>query len=220
MKRDRDQLPTRSEHIDRVAHPVARSNRAPGSRRSALPETFEWPDAFWPPASADRVFHKRRELCRRNNRLLLAFLHDSPGNLPRTWFLAVFAKECTSDISSMVAINSVGRGMGVGIHPHVERTIGAERESALGIVELKRRKSQIKQNPIHAGESMLFGDGLRYPKSSPALERADWNRQGMPGSPPRVIALQGRRQSPARGHQEPNVRAEAQCARPRRTWRR
>ena len=55
-------------------------------------------------------------------------------------------------------VDEVACGQAFGAHAHVERAVLAEREAALGLVELHGRDAEVEGNPVDRGDAFTFGD--------------------------------------------------------------
>ncbi len=111
--------------------------------------------AGWPPvrrvAAGMAVDHDRRQLGRRLDR---AVGDDRPGDAGGEALVAV-APDDAGQLVLAVAVDHVGRRpRRRGVHPHVERSVVAEREAARGTIELRRGHAEVEQR---AAEPVVQG---------------------------------------------------------------
>ena len=55
-------------------------------------------------------------------------------------------------------VDEVACGRAFGAHAHVERAVLAEREAALGLIELHGGDAEVEGNPVDRGDAFAFGD--------------------------------------------------------------
>ena len=88
-------------------------------------------------ARADGAMDDRDQLRRAADRFLGAGADDGAGDGPRPAFLALDVKDI-GERRFVGGVDDIGRRQAGFLHPHVERAVGAEREPALGLVDLLR----------------------------------------------------------------------------------
>ena len=79
--------------------------------------------------------------------MLGARLHDRARDIAREAFLAERLDD-EREIALRGGIHQIGRARAVTAHAHVERAVIAEREAALGLIELHRRDAEIEQDAV------------------------------------------------------------------------
>ena len=106
------------------------------------------PETYCPPA---RGYRRNRfdQVADRSERPLAAHPLDASCDPVRSVQFAVIP-ENPDQFSRFVTVHYVrSRKPGTLIHPHVERSVETERESALPRIEMVRRHAQIGQHPVH-----------------------------------------------------------------------
>ena len=138
-----------------------------------------------PPGSARTSPATRSASCARGlDAALAAFFDDGAGDGPGPPLLAVM-KEDVGQLRLGGLVDEVGGAPPVPLHAHVERPVAAEREAALGLVELHRRHADVENDAVDALEAGSRGD---------RVERAE--AAGHENEP----ALRGRRERGAGRH--------------------
>jgi hypothetical protein len=100
------------------------------------------------------------ELARRLDAALAAALDHGAGHRPRAALLAEM-EEHVRELGLGGAVDEVGGAVAVALHAHVERPVAAEREAALGLVELHRRHADVEHDAVDAvGEARLRDDAV------------------------------------------------------------
>src|SRR5438309_3003662 len=81
-------------------------------------------------------------------------------------FLAVLLQDAL-DLGHVVVIDDLRRGeLCVGVHPHVERAIGAEAESATRVVDLRAGKTEVEEDQVRWAETVFCSQLAKLGKSS------------------------------------------------------
>ena len=78
---------------------------------------------------------------------LRAAADDGPGDRPGALLLAV-AEEDVGELRLAQLVDQIGRAGAFAAHAHVERSVAAEGEAALGLVELHGGDAEIERNPV------------------------------------------------------------------------
>src|SRR5947207_15822566 len=91
---------------------------------------------------------------------VFAHLHELARDAPRGRFFAHFAEEAR-EIFLAVFVDDFGSGQLLArIHPHIQRPIALETETALGVFELSRRNAQIKDRAADLCQTELIEHGI------------------------------------------------------------
>ena len=94
---------------------------------------------------AERFPHDPRKLPGARDR---AVVDDRLRDTARARFLAIFLDH-ERDLGFVGFVDEIGGAQAFLAHPHVERTVRLERETALGLVELHRRYADIHRHALH-----------------------------------------------------------------------
>jgi hypothetical protein len=114
-------------------------------------------DVTRPGAARDGGLDGRSKIARGAER---APRHDELCDPAGPSLLAVFLED-PLELCGVITIDDGRRGeLGAGVHPHVERPVGAEAEPAVGIVDLR------------AGETEIEEDQVRWAETVPGCDRA------------------------------------------------
>ena len=107
------------------------------------------------------------QLARTGNRGLRASRHHGTGNASRVTLFAIGEEDIGKLAFAHLGQPLGGRAAARGVHAHVERTVIHEAEATRGIVQLRRRHTQIRQNARDATEQAALlkllaqrGEGL------------------------------------------------------------
>src|SRR6266700_2467859 len=97
--------------------------------------------------------YARRHNCRQprgtGNRATCTLIDDTAGDLARASLLTI-APEYIGQFLLSGSIHQIARRKGQRwIEPHIDRAIGTEGESPLGIIHLIRREAQIEQDSLY-----------------------------------------------------------------------
>ena len=82
----------------------------------------------------------------------LALLHNRTGDATRGRFFAEIAKKSGQFFFAVTVDDRIRGFLGAWIHPHVERTVSHQTETALGIFELAGRNTEIENRPANFTE--------------------------------------------------------------------
>ena len=93
-------------------------------------------------------FHGSNQLRRSRHGRRRAVLHQTVGYFPRRFVLAPVAQDAGQLLRGVAVHDVCRRQPSPLVHAHVERSLSAERESALHGVEMVRRNPQISQNAV------------------------------------------------------------------------
>ena len=85
--------------------------------------------------------------------------HDRPGDAARVTLLAQVEQD-GGEIGLGSAVDDVGRRWAIAIHAHVERAVGAEREAALGLIELHGRHADVEHYAVERRPAEPVGHGV------------------------------------------------------------
>src|SRR5206468_5280151 len=93
----------------------------------------------------------RRELCGAFNRTPG---DDGAGDHPGARLLPIVAQD-PGDLGLVGRVQKLGGSKARTAHPHVERAVGLEGETAIGAVELHRAHPDIERNGVHEADAAL-----------------------------------------------------------------
>src|SRR3712207_5011255 len=112
--------------------------------------------------AAKRARHDLRQSRRRLDRRLRPLPHDGARDAPAARLLAEPPDE-VGQLALRKAIDEITRGDALlRVEAHVERSLVTKREPPLGLVELRRRQTEIEQNPIQRRDPMLSGNCSQF----------------------------------------------------------
>ena len=100
--------------------------------------------------TADDALHEPGELSGRRDRRPCPHADDGAGNRPGRAFLSPFAQDAPK-FDFWLGVHDVGRGTAARrIHPHVQRPVVLETETAGRVFDLRRRKPEVEQDAVRA----------------------------------------------------------------------
>src|SRR3954471_13684112 len=108
------------------------------------------------------LLHRAGELRGLTKRGGLALLDQLTGDAARGRFFAEIAEK-PDQLFFAVGVNDVGgRRLAPRVHPHIERAVALNAETALAIFELARRDTEIEQRTANRGDAQLIEDFSRF----------------------------------------------------------
>ena len=183
---DHDQPPARPQHALGRRERRRPARQAPRSRRCAAPGTCGSPDGSRRAAHARRARRSSASARGGADRRLVARAHDGAGDRAGMALLAE-RRDDGGEIALGGARHHVGGARPVAAHAHVERTVEAEGEAALGLVELHRGDAEIEHDAV---------DGVVA--AGCARRRRDWRSGPRPASAGRRAPRPDRRRARSR----------------------
>ena len=139
-------------------------------------------------APRNRAAHNRREPPRRLDGRLASRVDDGPGDPPREALLAELKDRVGQLLFARSRDQVGGRVAGAPVHPHVERFVALEAESAARLVELHRGDAEVGERAVderhpeaveHGVERAVVGVNQRHalvPRRQRARARAPARR--------------------------------------------
>ena len=176
MEGDHGEPPARREHrlgavqrpdqlaelvIDRDAQALEGPRRRMGAARLA------------PDDAGDEI----RELLGRRDRCLAPGFDDGARHGARASLLAIVVDD-VGEHALIGLVDELGRALAARLHPHVERPVIAEREAALGLVELHRGDADIEHDAVERRHLEALGlfrqrTEARFGQGQPPAHRRD-----------------------------------------------
>src|SRR5690606_9316381 len=105
---------------------------------------------------------------------------DAPRHTAAVALLAV-AEDDRRELLHGVVVDDVSGALAVRAHAHVERSVVAESEAALALVELHGGDAEVEEHAVHFGDAVVVGELFEGWKGAGADPQAAVGASALPG---------------------------------------